>query len=156
MSVVSDIRTVLINRIGALSTVQKVYGFEHPSPDGFPAVFITADTMEGNFVTTTENRRIFTFNIIVVFPTGQNIPKNESQNPVAYAEDRIYEVFDQISTDMDQNAFINAFVSIGDTDSTYLFASASDAEWGFYDYEGGKARALKIPLQIHVDFNVTS
>lgn len=152
MSVVSDIRTVLNTRIGALSTVQKVYGFEHPNPTGFPAVFITSDTMEGVFISNTENRRTFTFNIIVIYPTGQNLPKDESENPVQYAEDRIYEVFDQISEDLDQNAFNNAFVDIGDADSEYLFAEASDAEWGFYDYEGGKARALKIPLRIVVDF----
>lgn len=152
MSVISELRTVLVNRIGALSSVQKVYPFEHPAPEGWPAVFISSSRLDSQFVTNVENRRVFTFNIIVVFPTGQNIPKNESQDPVAYAEDRIYEVFDQIGDDLDQNAFNSNFATIGDSDSTYLFADAVNAEWGFYDYEGGKARALSIPLQIQVDF----
>lgn len=152
MSVVNDIRTVLVNRIQALSSVQKVYPYEEPSPTGFPAVFITSDALTSSFVTNTENRRVFTFKITVIFPTGENIPKDSSQNAVSYAEDRIYEVFDQISEDLDQNDFVDAFIDIGDSDSTYLFADAVEAEWGFYDYEGGKARALQIPLPIHVDF----
>lgn len=152
MSVVSEIRTVLVNRIGNLSSVQKAYGYENPKPDGWPAVFVTASRLEASFVTNVENRRVFTFDIIVVFPTGQNIPKSSSQNPVEYAEDRIYEVFDQIGDDMDQNAFNASFIDIGDADSEYLFAGASDAEWGFFQYEGGIARALKIPLSINVDF----
>lgn len=152
MSVISDIYTVLVTRIGALSSVQKVYPYEHPNPDGWPAVFITADTLQSSFVTNVENRRVFTFNIIVVFPTGQNIPKDAGQNQTQYAEERIYEVFDQISEDIDQNAFVNAFVDISDSDSEYLFANAVEADWGFYDYEGGKARALNIRLPISVDF----
>lgn len=152
MSVVSEIRGVLVTRIGALSSVQKVYGYENPKPTGWPAVFVTSSQMTASFVTNVENRRVFTFDIIVVFPTGQNIPKSQSENPVAYAEDRIYEVFDQIADDMDQNAFTEAFIDIGDADSTYLFADAADAEWGFFQYEGGIARALKIPLSIKVDF----
>lgn len=152
MSVVSDIRQVLINRIGALSSVQKVYGFEHPHPTGYPAVFITSDTMEGEFTSNVENRRTFTFNVVVIYPTGQNLPKNGSKDPVAEAEDTIYEVFDEITTNIDQNAFNSAFADIGDDDSTYLFTEASDAEWGFYTTEGGKARALKIPLRVVVDF----
>lgn len=152
MSVVSDIRSVLVARIGALSSVQKVYGYENPKPDGWPAVFITSSKMDGSFVTNVENRRSFTFDIIVVFPTGQNIPKSASQNAVEYAEDRIYEVFDQIGDDMDENAFNASFIDIGDADSEYLFAEAASAEWGFFEYEGGIARALKIPLSIKVDF----
>lgn len=152
MSVVSEIRTVLVTRIGNLSSVQKVYGYENPKPDGWPAVFITASKMDASFVTNVENRRVFIFDIIVVFPTGQNIPKNASQEPVAYAEDRIYEVFDQIADMLDENSFLESFIDIGDADSTYLFADAASAEWGFYEYEGGVARALKIPLSIKVDF----
>lgn len=152
MSVVTDIRTVLINRIAALDSVQKVYGYENPHVDGFPAVFVTASRVESSFVTNVENRRVFTFDIVVIFPTGENLPKNSSQNPVEYAEERIYQVFDQIGDVMDENSFNADFVDISDSDSTYLFAGAADAEWGFFQYEGGIARALKIPLAINVDF----
>lgn len=152
MSVISDIRTVLINRIGALSTVKKVYGFEHPSPSGWPAVFVVADLLEAEFTSNVENRRTFTFNIFVLYPTSNNKPADATQEELSNAEDAIYEVFDQISEDLDQNAFNNAFVDIGDSDSEYLFAGATDAEWGFQQYEGGVARALKIPLRVVVDF----
>lgn len=152
MSVVSDIRQVLLNRVGALSSVQKVYPYEHPHPDGYPAVFISSDSMEGDFTSNVENRRTFVFNVVVIYPTGQNLPKDNSKDPVQQAEDAIYEVFDQITTDLDQNAFSSSFADIGDDDSTYLFCEASDAEWGFYNTEAGKARALKIPLRVVIDF----
>lgn len=156
MSVISDVRTVLINRIGALLSVHKVYGYENPKPDGYPAVFITASAMEGEFVSNVENRRTFTFDVTVIYPTGQNLPKDGSLNPVQEAEDVLYTVFDEITSDIDQNAFSASFATIGDTDSTYQFAEASDAEWGFFETEGGMARALKIPLKIVVDFAARS
>lgn len=152
MSVVADLKTVLKNRIAALSSVEIVYGYEEAHPSGWPAVIITPADLEGEFISTTENRRLVGVNVTILFPTGQNIPKDTSEKPVEYAERVVSQVMDDIIDDVDKNSFVSTFADVSDTDSTFLYMDAADAQWGYFDYEGGQARALQITLIAHIDF----
>lgn len=152
MSTISDLKTVLKNRIGALSSVGVVYGYEETHVRQFPAVYITPADLEGEFVTTTENRRQIGFRVTVFFPTGQNVPKDSSEKPVEYAERVVSQVMDDIIEDLDETSYTASFASLSDSKDQFLFFSAADAEWGFVDYEGGKGRAIQITLIAHIDF----
>lgn len=147
MSKVSDIRTLLINRITALSTVGQVYGYEEPHPKNYPVVFVTPADMDGAFVTNAENRRIYGFLVTVSFPTGSNLPKDASKTPLRHSEDVCNDVVDQIINDIDENFTLDGV--------TILFIEAADARWGFINVQGGSNRALQVTLRIHTDFNVT-
>lgn len=152
MSVIADLKTVLKNRIGALNSVGVVYGYEEAHPKQWPAVIVTPANLEGEFVSTTENRRIFGCNVSILFPTGQNVPKDLDEKPIEYAERVIGQVLDDIIDDVDKNSFLSDFADISDSDSDFLFLSAADAEWGWFNFEGGKARAIQIVLLAHIDF----
>lgn len=156
MSVTSDLKTVLKNRIGALSSVAIVYGYEEQSISQWPAVIVLPSNLEGEFVSTAENRRSIGFDIMILFPTGQNVPKDSSEKPIEYAERIVSNVMDEIIDDLDQNSFNNAFADISDTDVTFLYADAADASWGYVDYEGGTARSVQITLLCYMDFQARS
>lgn len=148
MAVASQIRSLLITRINNLATVQAVYGYEETHPSGYPAVFVVPANMDGEFVTTNENRRVYSFSIRVIYPTGQNLPKDASKTPVEYAEDTINDVIDDIINDVDKNYELDG--------TTVLFVSAADCVWGFVDYEGGQVATCDITYNIHTDFDVTT
>jgi len=152
MSVTSDLKTVIKNRVGALSSVAIVYGYEETSIAQWPAVLVLPGNLEGEFVTTAENQRIIAFELYILFPTGQNVPKNSAEKPVEYAERVVSNVLDEIIGDMDQNSYQHDFADLSDTDSEFLFIDAADASWGYVDYEGGSARSVQITLMAHLDF----
>jgi hypothetical protein len=60
-SVSTRIKDQLKVKVAALGSVQQVYGFEEPNPSGFPAVFITASDMDGNFVSNAQNSRLYQY-----------------------------------------------------------------------------------------------
>lgn len=147
MSKATDIRTLLVNRITSLSTVGEVYPYEATHPKNYPAVFVIPADMDGTFVTTAENRRIYGFQVTISYPTGSNLPKDASKTPLQYAEDVCNNVVDQIINDIDDNFTLDG--------STVLFVEAADARWGFIDVQGGKNRAIQITLRIHTDYVVS-
>lgn len=146
MSVWSDIRSLLITRITSLGSAQAVYGYEEDHPSGWPTVFVTPANVEGSFVTTAENRRIYSYYVTVLFPTGQNVPKDSSLQKVEYAEKVISDVLEDIIDDIDENFTLDGV--------TILFVEAADAEWGFMPMEAGQAKACRITLRVHTDFEV--
>ena len=73
MSVVSNFKKELINKISALSSVQQVYGWENNNPQGFPSVMVTNASVDGEFFSNAENRRVYAFRVMVLFDIGSNL-----------------------------------------------------------------------------------
>jgi hypothetical protein len=157
MSVSTDIKKQLVTSINALSTTQAVYGYEELDPNGWPAVWVTTSNLNGTFVTTTENRRVYGFNVMCLFPLGEDFIKDGSIQRVEYAENTLNDVVDQIINLIDDKTFITTLNNIYSAgDSTVLFVEASDAQWGTVDMQKGKAKGVQVTLLIHTDYNVTT
>lgn len=149
MSVINDVKKSLKQKIEALSTIQKAYGYPELQPDGWPAVWVLPANMDGEFTSTTENRRIYAFNLTVMFPIGQDFDKSSGMTKEEYAESVVANAMEQIINDVDTDFELASNASV-------LFINAADAEWGTVEYSGGVAKAVQITLMVNLDFNVSS
>lgn len=148
MSVSTDIKNHIKTNIQACPSVEAVYGHEEVNPSGFPAVMLTAGDMAGEFVSNAENSRVYAFNIIILFPIGQDFPVSTNMNRMEYAEQVLATVIDEI-------------INISDTDfelsgsnPTVRFVNAADALWGYTQYEGGEARSAQMQLRVYTETTV--
>jgi len=154
MSVSTDIKSLLVNKINALSSTQAVYSYSELNPSGWPAVWVKTADLQGTFATTAENRRIYAYNVTCILTLGEDFIKDNSIQREEYAENTLATVTDQIINLCDDTSFItqlNNIYSAGDT--TVLFVEAADAQWGEVDMQSGKAKAIQITLMIHTDYN---
>lgn len=148
-SVSTRIKDKLKTKIAALASVQQVYGFEENNPTGFPAVFIVADDVEGEFSSNAENSRIYNFSLLVLFPIGSDYPGIPADtNRLEYAEQVISTVIDEIINTMDTD-----FV-LPNSDPTVLYVNAADAAWGTFEYESGVAKAAQIILKVYTELTI--
>jgi hypothetical protein len=148
-SVSTRIKDQLKVKIAALASVQKVYGYEEDNPAGFPAVFITAADMDGEFSSNAENRRLYNFSLLILFPVGSDYPSlPDGTNRYEYAEQVVATVIDEIINTMDTD------FSLPNSDPTVLYVDAADVAWGAYNYEGGVAKAAQITLKVYTELPV--
>lgn len=143
MSVSIQIKDQIIDKIEALSSVQKVYPANSINPTGFPAVFVTSTNMEGEFSSNTENSRIYSYSVIIIFPEGQDLVSETKNERLDYAERVISEVIDEIINAVDTNYELDG--------TPVLYVNAADCEWGSYQTEGGVAKAANITLRVYTE-----
>lgn len=149
MSVAIDIRDHIKANIQSCASVQQVYGHEEINPTGWPAVMVTSQNMQGEFASNSQNSRKYAFRVLILFPTGQDMPGQPTgTNRMEYAETVISTVIDEIINVQDTD-----FVLAG-SDATVLYVNASDAQWGYYAYEGGEARGAEITLTVYTEKTV--
>lgn len=146
MSVSIQIKDQIIDKINALSSVEVVYPAVKLNPSGWPAVFITTNSEEGEFSSNAENSRVYTYNCMVNFPLGQDFVPEAEKERLDYAERVIAEVVDEIINAIDTDFELDG--------SPVLYVNAADAEWGYIDYEGGVARAINIILRVYTELVV--
>lgn len=154
MSVSTDLKSLLVSKINALSSTQAVYSYSELNPSGWPCVWVKTADLQGTFATTAENRRIYAYNVTCLLTLGEDFIKDGSVQREEYAENTLATVVDDIINAVDDVAFItelNAIYSAGDT--TVLFVEAADAQWGEVDMQSGKAKAVQVTLMIHTDYN---
>lgn len=145
MSVSITIKDQIIDKIEALSTVKVVYPAMKLNPKGWPAVFVTTNTEEGEFSSNAENSRVYTYNCLIAFPLGQDYIPEAQRERLDYAERTVAEVIDQI---------INTVDTDYELDTPVLFVNAADTEWGYIDYEGGAARAANVILRVYTELTI--
>lgn len=145
MAVSIQIKDMIIDKIEALSSVQVVYPGLKLNPSGWPAVFVTTNTEEGEFSSNAENSRVYTYNCSVMFPLGQDFVPEDQRERLDYAERTIAQVIDDI---------INAVDTDFELDTPVLYVNAADVEWGYVDYEGGVARAANVILKVYTELVV--
>lgn len=141
MSVSTTIKHQLISKIQSCASVQKVYGYEEVNPSGFPAVFIKAADMEGEFASTAENSRVYAYTALIIFPIGQDM--QTTINRLQYAEETVATVVDEIINAVDTDYELDG--------SPVLFTNAADVSWGDYEYEGGVAKAAQLTLRVYTE-----
>lgn len=142
MSVANLIKDQVVQKIGALASVEVVYPSEKINPAGWPAVFIKSTNMEGDFSSNAENSRVYAYRCTIAFPVGQNFVPDSERERLDYSERVCNSVMDDI---------INTVDTDYELDSPVLFVNAADAEWGFIDYEGGEAEAVSVTLRIYTE-----
>jgi hypothetical protein len=139
MSVIKNIKKELIRNISAIDSINKVYGFEKVNPDGFPAAFITFNGMANEFFTNAENKRVYTYRVLLLVPIGQD---NPTPDMMEQAEQVIQDVTGDILDAMDSDITLDG---AGDV----VFMEAAVGEPGYVQYEGGQARSSEIQLRVH-------
>lgn len=150
MSVSISLKNQIIDKIEALSSVQKVYPVVKLNPEGYPAVFVTTNTEEGEFSSTAENSRVYTYNCMAVFPLGQDFVPGAESERLDYAEQTIATVIEQIINTIDTDFELDSLP----TGVTVMFVNAADVEWGYVDIEGGAARAANVVLRVYTEIVV--
>lgn len=141
-----QIKDMLIDRIEALESIQKVYPSTVINDEGWPAVSITPSTEEGEFSSNAENSRIYSYDCVVLFPMGQDfVPESERQR-MDYCERVIAQAIDDIINAVDTDFELDRGV--------VLFVNAADVEWAYYEYEGGFARAANVTLRVYTEITV--
>lgn len=146
MSVSIDIKDQIIDKIEPLSSVKYVYPAMKLDFEGWPAVFVTTNTEEGEFSSNAENSRVYTYNCQVVVPIGQDVVAEQERERLDYAERTIAQVLDEIINAVDTDYELDG--------SPVLFVNAADVEWGYTDYEGGVARAANVILRVYTEITV--
>lgn len=146
MSASVTIKNQIKTKVQSVSSVQQVYGYEEVNPSGWPCVMITPANMEGEFSSTSENSRVYSYRLLILFTLGQDMETPKTQNRLEYAENTIATVIDEIINAIDDN-----FVLEG---TPVLFVNASDVQWGYYAFEGGEARGAEITLNVYTEVTV--
>jgi hypothetical protein len=147
MSVSTTVKNQLMDIVQARPSVKRTYGHEEMNPSGWPAVFVTATSMQGDFIDTAHNSRVYSFRLTIVFPIGQDMPNLPSgTNRLEYAEQTIATVLDEI---------INAVDTEFELEGTpVLYVNAADADWGEAAIDVGIVKAVQVTLRIYTEFQI--
>lgn len=146
-AVANQIKDQIIDKIDALSSVQKVYPSEKINPTGWPAVFITTSELEGEFSSTAENSRVYGYRCNIAFPTGQDFIPEAQRERLDYAERVINGVLDEIINAVDTDYELDG--------SPVLYVNAADYIKGTITYEGGVAEAAQVTLRVYTEKNIS-
>jgi len=138
MSAIKNIKKEIIRNISAIDSINKVYGFEKINPDGFPAVFVTFNGMDNEFFTNAENKRVYTYRVLLLVP----ISADGNTEALDEAEEVIQDVTGDILNTMDSDITLDDATEV-------VFMEAAVGEPGYVEYEGGQARSSEILLRVH-------
>lgn len=147
MSAIKLIKTELVDKVSAVSAVNKVYNFEKKNPAGFPAAFITFQGTENEFYTNAENKRVYIYRCLILCQIGQTDPNNASSEVLEAAESQIEDVTQDIMDAIDSDYTLGDAVEV-------LFVDAAIGEPGYVEYEGGWARSSELVIRVHSMFLV--
>lgn len=148
MSVVTDIKQHIIANIQACSSVQAVYGHEEMEASGYPAVFVVAASMEGEFASNSENSRIYAFDVRVVFPIGQDYSGPAETNREEYAEQVIGTAIDDIINKQDIDFILSG------ADTTVKYVNAANLQWGRVEDNAGLFVICDMQLRVYSEKTV--
>lgn len=146
MSVSIQIKEQLINKIENLTSVHVVYPALKLNPKGWPCVYVTSDSEEGEFSSNAENSRVYVYNASILFPMGQNFVPEEERDRLDYAEVVVAGVIDDVINAVDTDYELEG--------NPVLYVNAADVDWGYIDYEGGVARAANVILRVYTELTV--
>lgn len=145
-SVAGRIKQQVMNKIGACASVAVVYGFDRLPIEQFPAVFVKTTGMDGQFWTSAENMRIYTYRCTIIWPLGQDL-KSQTDDRLQVADENVHQVVDEIINAVDSDYELG-------NDALVLFVNAANFISQEYEYEGGKAYGAEITLEVHSQYLV--
>ncbi len=139
MSAIKNIKSAIITKLSAVSSLNKVYAYEKKNPAGFPAAFVTFSSSDNEFFSTAENKRVFGYRILVLAQIGQDISNSDR---LEKAEEAIQDCTGDILDQMDSNITL-------DDNTEVVFVEATIGEPGYVEYEGGWARSSEVTVRVH-------
>lgn len=138
-SLARTIKERIRDKIDALESVAKVYTFDKFPLEQFPTVIVKYGSMEGEYWSTSENRRNYSYDITVLFQIGSDV-NNVDSDRLQYAEEAIGQVVEEIINALDSDYELGQF----NADVTHL--SALDVTYTEFEYEGGYAKGANITV----------
>lgn len=138
MSAIKNIKKEIIRNLSAIDSIGKVYGYEKVNPDAFPAAFVTFNGMDNEFFTNAENKRVYTYRVLILVPIGSDGGTDILDTAEAVIQDVTGDILDTMDSD----------ITLDET-SEVVFMEAAVGEPGYVEYEGGQARSSEILLKIH-------
>lgn len=139
MSASNNIKADIIDKLSALSSFNKVYGWEKINPAGFPCAFVTFAGAENEFFTNAENKRVFGYRVLILVFIGQD---RSATSQLEKAEQQIQDLLGEAIDAFDSD------ITLGNNTQT-LFVEAAVGEPGYVEFEGGWARSAEINLRVH-------
>lgn len=144
MSASSVIKADIITKLSALSSFNKVYGWEKINPEGFPCAFVTFAGAENEFFTSAENKRIFAFRVLILAMIGQD---RSNTNALERAEQQIQDLLGDAIDAFDSD------ITLGENAQT-IFVEAAVGEPGYVETEAGWTRSAELNLRVHSIYTV--
>lgn len=139
MGTIKNIKKEIIAKLSAVSTLAKVYAYEKLHPEQFPCAFVTFSSSDNEFFTTSENKRVFGYRVLVLAQIGVD---RDTTDKVEQAEEVIQDVTGDILDVLDSNITL-------DDNAEVVFVEASVGEPGYVEYEGGWARSVELQVRVH-------
>lgn len=146
-SLARTIKEQIRDKVSALSNVAKVYTFDRLPLDASPTVIVKYASMEGEFWSTNENRRIYAYNIKILIPMG-NTPNDVNNDRLQQVEEELAVVVEDIINSLDSDYELDQF------NAQVLFLDALDVLYGEYSYEGGWAKGAELTVRVHTDYEI--
>lgn len=142
-----QVSTALLNILKANTLLSNAYNFEAAEFDADPCATLTPSANDNDYATTTENRRVYAFNLRL-FKTRLTGEDAESRTEAAMRE-----LVDSVLDDIDKNHRLNTLET--KTGYTFLLVSAAPSQWGYAGREN-MYRVAEIIVQVHfaVDVNL--
>lgn len=141
--------TKLISIITANTKLTAVYPAEVSDLSGSPVATLTPSSNDADYDTTTENRRVYAFNLRLYA-----IRKSGNAEELI-TESAMRELVDTILNNLDSQHRLTGL----DTQAgyTYLLMEAVPTRWGYTGRENGyRVAELTIRVHFHIDVNVVS
>lgn len=146
MTAAGLIKQQIKHYIQTCPSVQQVYGYEEVNPTGWPCVMLTPADMTGEFSSTSENSRVYSYKALILFTLGQDMETPKTLNRLEYAENVIMGVIDEIINAIDYNIVLES--------TPVLFVNAADVSWGYISGEFGEARSAEIIINVYTEVTV--
>lgn len=148
MAVSTVIKEQLKAKIQSCQSVQAVYGYEKTDLEGWPAVIVKAADLEGEFSSNTENSRVYSYSVLIIFPVGQDIEVPGTKDRMEYAEEVVATVVDEIIDAVDSDFELEG--------APVLYVNAADGVYGEYEYEGGIAKGFMMTLKVYTEKGINN
>lgn len=143
------IKEKLKDRISALPSVAKCYTFERIPLEEYPAVFIKYGAMDGEFASTSENRRTYSYTIRVIVPIGKDL-NGVQDDRLQWADEAVAQVVEEIINSLDNDFELDQY------NADVLYMRALDVLYTDFSYEGGFASGAVLTLEVVTDYTVSS
>jgi len=125
--------------------LENVYNYEASDMSGTPIATFTPSANESDYSTTTENRRVYAFNIRL-FVNRLSGEQNEYN-----ADAAMRQLVDSVLDDFDKN---HRLTGLGTkTGYCYLYLEALPSQWGYAGAENNY-RVAELSLRVHFDVDI--
>lgn len=133
----------------ANNKIQEVFEFENEQSKGSPFATITPSDNENEYATTTENERVYAFNIRLFREWGIDDDAHEECERV------LKNLTESVLDDLDKNDRLSGLVI--DTGYTFLMMDAAPSVWFYQEREKiFRVAEIIITIKMHVDINIIS